>query len=102
MSADALDDNLRFYVKAVLAAKINCDETFVERADADVDTMREVFVEFARINVVSARIGLVTEFVELLACDYDDVRRGFMSLVLSSDINVGILEKVRSAQFHSL
>jgi hypothetical protein len=97
MSSDALDDNLRFYTKALLLAKINCDEAFVERADADVDAVREVFVEYTRINVVSARIGLVTEFVELLACDYDDVRRGFMSMVLSSDVNVGILEKVWAA-----
>ena len=99
LSSDILDDNFRAYVKAMLAAKINIDEPFLERVDSDVDMMKEVFIEFTRINLVSSRIGLLTEFVELLACDYDDVRRGFMSLVLSSDIHIGILEKVPVAFF---
>jgi hypothetical protein len=100
LSSDVLDDNLRAYVKAMLAAKINIDEPFLERVDSDVDMIKEVFIEFTRINLVSSRISLLTEFVELLACDYDDVRRGFMSLVLSSDIHIGILEKVLLAFFH--
>jgi hypothetical protein len=99
LSADTFDDNLRCYVKALLAAKINIDEPFLERADADLDMIKEVFVEYTRINIVSARMGLVIECVELLACDYDDVRRGFMSLVLSTDINIGILEKVMASLF---
>ena len=99
LSSDILDDNLRAYVKAILAAKINIDEPFLERVDSDLDMIKEVFVEFTRINLVSSRIGLLVEFVELLACDYDDVRRGFMSLVLSSDIHIGILEKVLLAFF---
>jgi hypothetical protein len=99
LSSDVLDDNLRIYVKAVLSSKINFDETFLERADSDVEMIQAVFVEFTRTNFVSSRIGLISEFVELLACDFDDVRRGFMSLVLSSDIHLGILEKVLARIF---
>ena len=39
-------------------------------------------------------------FVRMLACDYDDVRMvipDFMSLATSTNINVGVLEKVTSA-----
>jgi hypothetical protein len=95
LSVDTFDDNLRCYVKALLSAKINIDETFLERCDADLDMIKDVFAEFSRINVVSARMGLLNEVIELFACDYDDVRRGFMSLVLSTDLNIGILEKVK-------
>lgn len=94
-STDTFDDNLRCYVKALLSAKINTDEMFLERCDADLDMIKDVFAEFSRINVVSARMGLLNEVIELFACDYDDVRRGFMSLVLSTDLNIGILEKVK-------
>jgi hypothetical protein len=97
LSSDALDDNLRMYAKAILAAKINIDDAFLERADMDLEMIREVFSEFARINFVSTRMGLISEFIELLVCDYDDVRRGFLSLVLSTDIHIGIVEKVPPA-----
>ncbi len=100
LSSDILDDNLRAYVKAILSSKINIDETFLERTDSDIDMIKAVFIEFTRINLVSSRIGLITEFVELLACDFDDVRRGFMSLVLSSDIHIGILERVSHFYSH--
>lgn len=94
LASDTFDNNLRLYVKALLGAKLNVDDAFLERTDADIDMIKEVFVEFTRINLVSARIGLFTELLELLACDYDDVRRGFMSMILSSDMHIGILEKV--------
>jgi hypothetical protein len=94
LASDTFDNNLRLYVKALLGAKLNVDDAFLERTDADIDMIKEVFVEFTRINLVSSRIGLFTELLELLACDYDDVRRGFMSMVLSSDMHIGILEKV--------
>lgn len=94
LASDTFDNNLRLYVKALLGAKLNVDDAFLERTDADIDMIKEVFVEFTRINLVSSRIGLFTELLELLACDYDDVRRGFMSMILSSDMHIGVLEKV--------
>ncbi len=94
LASDTFDNNLRLYVKALLAAKLNVDDAFLERTDSDIGMVKEVFVEFTRINLVSARIGLFTELLELLACDFDEVRRGFMSMILSSDMHLGILEKV--------
>ena len=99
LSADTFDDNLRCYINALLSANINIDQTFVDRTYKDLNVIQDIFLKYADIDVVNARIQLMIGFVEMLACEYDDMRRHFMSLAKSTNIDVGILEKVTSSLF---
>ena len=106
--ADTFDGYLRCYVKALLSAKerlpeLNIDHTFFVRAYADLGVIQDIlmkYVEKEEKEKVHARMNVMITFVRMLACDYDDVRmviQDFMSLATSTNINVGILEKVASS-----
>jgi hypothetical protein len=106
--ADTFDGYLRCYVKALLSAKarlpeLNIDQTFFERAYADLGVIQDIlmkYLEEEEEEKIHARIKVMITFVRMLACDYDDVRMvipDFMSLATSTNINVGVLEKVTSA-----
>jgi hypothetical protein len=106
--ADTFDGYLRCYVKALLSAKerlpeLNIDHTFFVRADADLRVIQDTLMKYAEEEEeekVHVRMNVMIAFVRMLACDYGDVRmviRDFMSLATSTNINVGILEKVASS-----
>jgi hypothetical protein len=62
LSADTFDDNLCCYVKALLSGKINIDQRFVDRAYRDLKMIELIFLEYADIDVVNARIQLMIGF----------------------------------------